>query len=377
MSRYEVDVVVVGGGGMGSAAAWRLAGRGVDVVLLERFEAGHVRGASHGASRIFRVSYTEPTYIRLAQEAEGLWRELEAASGVSLLTTTGGVDHGRTADLGLLAEAVEAAGAPGEWLAPEEAAERWPGLRYDGKVLFHPAGGRLHADDALSALQAQAARLGAVVRHETPVTSIVVRGDDAVEVVAGEDVYHAKRVVVAAGAWAEKLLGGLVPLPPLRVTQEQPAYFAPLRDDVAWPNFVHHLDGESLEAMGFPSGVYGLGTPGEGVKAGFHGTGPVVDPDDRDFQPEPAQLRALREYARAWLPGVDADALTPISCTYTTTPTSDFVLDRVGPVVVAAGFSGHGFKFVPAVGRILADLALTGERPDARFALNRPPAAAP
>lgn len=373
--RYEVDVVVVGGGGMGSAAAWRLAGHGADVVVLERFEAGHVRGASHGASRIFRVSYVEPVYIRLAHEAGRLWRELEAASGVPLLTVTGGVDHGRTPHLGLLAEAVEAAGAPGEWLAPEEAAERWPGLRYDGKVLFHPASGRLHADDALSALQSQAARLGAVVRHETPVTSIAVRGDDAVEVTAGEDVYHAKRVVVAAGAWAEKLLGGLVPLPPLRVTQEQPAYFAPLRE-MAWPSFVHHLDGESLEATGFPSGVYGLGTPGEGVKAGFHGTGPVVDPDDRDFRPEPAQLRILREYARAWLPGVDADAFTPISCTYTSTPTADFVLDRVGPVVVAAGFSGHGFKFVPAVGRILADLALTGHPPDPRFALTRPPAGA-
>ncbi|MFC4533142.1 FAD-dependent oxidoreductase [Sphaerisporangium dianthi] len=375
MTRHEADVVVVGGGGMGSAAAWRLAGRGADVVLLERFEAGHVRGASHGASRIFRLSYAEPVYIRLAQEAGRSWRELEAAAGVSLLTVTGGVDHGRTADLRPLAEAVEAAGAPGEWLAPEEAAERWPGLRYDGKVLFHPASGRLHADDALSALQAQAVRLGAVVRHETPVTSIAVRGDDAVEVTAGEDVYRAKRVVVAAGAWAEKLLGGLLPLPPLRVTQEQPAYFAPL-GEVAWPSFTHHLDDASLKATGFPSGVYGLGTPGEGVKAGFHGTGPVIDPDERDFRPEPVQLRLLREYARAWLPGVDADAFTPISCTYTTTPTSDFVLDRVGPVVVAAGFSGHGFKFVPAVGRILADLAITGERPDARFALRRPPVGA-
>ncbi len=133
-------------------------------------------------------------------------------------------------------------------------------------------------------------------------------------------------------------------LPPLRVTQEQPAHFAPLRDD-EWPSFVHHRDNEF--------GVYGLATPGEGIKVGFHGLGPVVDPDERDFRPEPGQLKTLRDYAREWLPGVDPDAYTPISCTYTTTPTSDFVLDRVGPVVVAAGFSGHGFKFVPAVGRVL------------------------
>lgn len=361
MAVHEVDVVVVGGGGMGSAAAWRLAGRGADVVLLERFEPGHVRGASHGASRIFRVSYGEPVYIRLAQEAHGLWRELEAESGVPLLTVTGSVNHGRTPDLDVLADAVEAAGVPGQWLSAEEAAERWPGLRYEGKVFFHPASGRLHADHAVAALQERAAALGAVVRHRTPVVSITVRGDDAVDVHTGDDVYHAGRVVVAAGAWTEKLLGGLVTLPPLRVTQEQPAHFAPLRADDAWPSFVHHRDDEF--------GVYGLATPGEGIKVGFHGIGPVVDPDERDFQPEPSQLQTLRDYAREWLPGVDPDAYTPISCTYTTTPTSDFVLDRVGPIVVAAGFSGHGFKFVPAVGRVLADLALTGERPDARFRL--------
>ncbi|WP_083957808.1 FAD-dependent oxidoreductase [Herbidospora mongoliensis] len=369
MARHEVDVVVVGGGGMGSAAAWRLAGRGADVVLLERFEPGHVRGASHGASRIFRVSYGEPVYIRLAQEAQELWRELESESGTPLLTIIGSVNHGRTPDLDLLAAAVEAAGLPGGWLTPEEAGERWPGLRYDGKVFFHPASGRLHADHAVAALQERAAALGAVVRHRSPVVSIVVKDDDSVDVITDDDVYHARRVVVAAGAWAEKLLGGLVPLPPLRVTQEQPAHFAPLRADDEWPSFGHHFDEETLAATGFLSGIYGLATPGEGIKVGFHGTGPVVDPDNRDFLPESRHVRALQDYARAWLPGVDPDAYTSISCTYTTTPTSDFVLDRVGPVVVAAGFSGHGFKFVPAVGRVLADLALTGERPDARFRL--------
>ncbi|GAB1819564.1 N-methyl-L-tryptophan oxidase [Herbidospora sp. RD11066] len=369
MARYTVDVVVVGGGGMGSAAAWRLAGRGAEVALLERFEPGHVRGASHGASRIFRVSYGDPVYIRLAQEAHDLWRDLESESGTRLLTITGSVNHGRTPDLDILADAVEAAGAPGTWLSPEEATDRWPGLRYDGKVFFHPQSGRLHADHAVAALQRSAAALGAVVRHHTPATSITVKDDNAVEVTTEDDVYQAKRVVVAAGAWAGKLLGGLVPLPPLRVTQEQPAHFAPLREEDEWPSFGHHFDEETLAATGFLSGIYGLATPGEGIKVGFHGTGPVVDPDERDFLPEARHVQALRAYARAWLPGVDPDVFTSISCTYTTTPTSDFVLDRVGPVVVAAGFSGHGFKFVPAVGRVLADLALTGERPDARFRL--------
>jgi sarcosine oxidase len=102
-------------------------------------------------------------------------------------------------------------------------------------------------------------------------------------------------------------------------------------------------------------------TPGEGIKAGWHGVGPVVDPDRRSFLPEPVQLAALQEYARTWLPGVDADSFEAVSCTYTTTPDEDFVLDRIGPVVIGAGFSGHGFKFTPVIGRILADLA-TGTR---------------
>jgi sarcosine oxidase len=367
MASHNTDVVVVGGGGMGSAAAWRLAELGAEVVLLERFEPGHTRGASHGASRIFRLAYPDPVYIGLAKQASRLWRDLAARTGADLLTITGGIDHGRTPDLDDIASALEAAGEPGEWLTPDEAAERWTGLRYDGRVFFHPASGRVHADRAVAAAQQAASDLGATIHHRTPVTAVAVRGDDVVEVRTEDDVYRARRVVIAAGAWSQQLLGGLVPLPPLRVTQEQPAHFAPVGPGLEWPAFIHHLDPADL--AGYPSDVYGLATPGEGIKAGFHGAGPECDPDHRDFTPEPAQLRALRDYARDWLPGVDQDTFTPISCTYTTTPTADFVLDRWGPLVVAAGFSGHGFKFVPAIGQVLAELTLTGRKPDPRFAL--------
>ena len=159
-------------------------------------------------------------------------------------------------------------------------------------------------------------------------------------------------------------------LPQLVVTQEQPAHFAVRDDAVAWPSF-NHFPGADDAYDYWRSPVYGMLTPGEGVKAGWHGVGPVVDPDARDFAPVPDQLAALQRYARDWLPGVDADLAAPISCTYTTTPDEHFVLDRVGPVVVGAGFSGHGFKFVPVVGRILADLA-DGSRPAPRlFAADR------
>ena len=371
MTNYQTEVLVVGGGAMGSAAAWQLARRGVEVALVERFEAGHTRGASHGASRIFRVSYPDPVYIGLAQEAQRQWRALEDLAGVALLTVTGGVEHGRHPYLDELADRLTATGVATSWLSPEEAAERWPGIRFDTRALFHPESGRLHADDAVAALQLSAGKHGAAVRHEVPVTSIVVRDDDEVEVRAGEDIYRARRVIVAAGAWAQKLLGGLVLLPQLRVTQEQPAHFAPIVAENTWPSFGHLFDPDSPEAGAFYGGIYGLATPGAGIKVGFHGVGPEVDPDARDFLPEPKQLATLQEYVRQWVPGADADVLSPISCTYTTTVDSNFVLDRHGPITVAAGFSGHGFKFVPAIGRVLADLVTGVGRPDSRFAFQR------
>jgi sarcosine oxidase len=366
-----VDVVVVGGGAIGSAAAWQLARRGLQVVLLEQFEAGHTNGASHGASRIFRLSYADAVYIDLAREAGRSWRELEAVTDTPLLSVTGGVDHGDHPNLGLLADGLAAAGVAHEWLAPEEAAERWPGIRFDTRALFHPDSGRLHADRSVTALQAAAKKSGALVRHSTPATSIEVLGEDAVLVHTDSGSYRARRVVAAVNAWADKLVGKLAPLPPLRVTQEQPAYFGAGEPEDGWPSFGHLFAEGSADAGRFYGGIYGLATPGEGIKVGFHSVGPEVDPDHRDFTPEPGQLAALREYARQWLPGVDADVLTPISCTYTTTPNSDFVLDRRGPVVVATGFSGHGFKFVPAIGRVLADLAVDGTHPDRRFAFAR------
>lgn len=221
------------------------------------------------------------------------------------------------------------------------------------------------------------------MRHNTRVLRVQVIGDDHVRVTTEQSVVDARRVVVTVGAWTTGLLGDQVALPRLVVTQEQPAHFA-LRDSspealaraaTHWPGFNHNLDRRAEGSARWYSPVYGMYTPGQGVKAGWHGAGPIVDPDARSFQPERVQLAALQRYVREWLPGADADAIEPISCTYTTTANEDFVLDRVGPVVVGAGFSGHGFKFTPTIGRILADLATDAAQPLlpdlTKFALNR------
>jgi sarcosine oxidase len=365
------ETVVVGGGAMGSSTAWHLARRGRQVTLIERFGARHALGASHGRSRNFNLTYVDPTYQAMLREAALLWRELEAESGVSLLDLVGIANHGAgiAPDLG---EALGALGVRTSMLTPEDAQERWAGIRFDTRVVHTPEAGRLDAEEAVAALQSETTRQGGEVRLNTEVESIRVRPDGRVEVSTAAEVYVADTVVVTAGAWTDKLLGASVALPKLVVTQEQPAHFAVTESSAVWPGFNHLPEPGNARYDYWYSQIYGTLTPGEGVKAGWHAVGPVTDPDARSFEPEPVQLAALQRYAREWLPGVDADALTAISCTYTSTTDTDFVLDRVGPVVVGAGFSGHGFKFVPTVGRILADLVAGGARPDERFAATRP-----
>jgi len=350
----RADVVIVGGGVIGSAAAWRLAERGRSVVLLEQFDPGHRHGASHGSSRIYRQAYDGEFYTGLAARALPLWRALEDTTDTPVLTLTGAVDHGLPAALAAKANALAALGIPHELLDPVEAGRRWPGIRFDTRVLYHPDAGRLHADRSVQALNRAAADAGADIRHGVAVHGIESTAT-GVEVVTDGKAIPAAHVVVAAGAWTRSLiadaqLDAVPELPRLRTTQEQPAHFLPLTAD-DWPSFVHHR-GAGLTG----EGIYGLGSD-DGIKIGEHGTGPVVDPEMRDYTPDPAGVARLVDYAAAWLPGVDLDSVTADTCLYTTTPDSNFVVDRVGDVTVAAGFSGHGFKFAPVIGELVADLA--------------------
>jgi sarcosine oxidase len=360
----RVDVVVVGGGAMGSAAAWQLARRGRSVVLLERFAAGHAHGASHGATRNFNLAYADDVYADLVCEARRLWDQLADETGETLLDLVGLVNHGDTRHFAAVESVLERRGVRTERLTAQESAARWRGIRFRSEVLHIPAAGRVRADVALLALRRAAVRHGADFRYETPVESIEVAGDTAVRVHTADDSVEGARLVVTAGAWTSRLVGELVRLPRLVVTQEQPAHFAVVDEDAVWPSFNHRPDPGVPDDDYWYSLVYGMLTPGEGVKAGWHAVGPVTDPDARSYRPEPHQLASLQRYARDWLPGVDPDSYVPISCTYTLTDNENFILDRVGPIVVGAGFSGHGFKFTPAIGRVLADLATGGTAPD-------------
>lgn len=381
--------VVVGGGVIGAATARALAragsgngGSGARVLLVEQFGRGHDRGSSHGASRIFRRGYTADDWVALTGDAITAWQELEAETGRTLLDFTGALDHGDPAVLDEIQSALERGGVAHERLTPDEAATRWPGLRFDTSVLVHAQAGRVRSADAVEALLDSAAAAGAELRFDTAVAAIETaeietEGGDVVLRLEGaggaSSTVVSTSVVLAVGSWARHLAGGLVrragaALPEVRVTQEEPAHFATQLPDDAWPSFVHHPTDPALRAR--VSTIYGLLTPGEGVKVGTHGTGREVHPDARLASPGAEGQAVLRDYVAAWVPGVDVDTLAPISCLYDTTPTEDPVLDRVGSVTVATGFSGHGFKFGAVFGELLAGVA-TGTPAPERFRLHR------
>lgn len=366
--RNRVDYAIVGGGVIGLAAAWQLAERGASVRLFERFEPHHTRGASHGSTRNMNNAYDEEVYLDLYDEALGLWRGLETRTGTELLRLHGLVTHGEAESVDRARALLAARGARIDMLSPAAAGERWGGMRLAGPVLLSHETGIAYAARALDVFAAAARERGAVIEHGARVSRIEPAGeavrierDGAPDVVAG----HA---IIAAGAWSSGLLDGILDLPPLTVTEEHPAHFAPRDPGLVWPSFNHLLPSGQLDAFG--GNVYGMPSPGEGVKVGFHRVGAEVDPDHRPFRASDEQRAQLRDYVAEWFPGLDADRPQEISCTYTSTASGRFVLDRVASVTVAAGFSGHGFKFAPAIGRVLADAASGEAMPPAMFRLS-------
>lgn len=221
----RVDVVVVGGGAMGSAAALSVARSGKSVVLLEQFAAGHSMGASHGATRNFNIAYQQAEYLQLVGEAQQLWDGLAMETGLQLLDLVGLVNHGDTRSLHRIHRAQQNFGMHSTFMSPQEAMERWAGMRFRSEVLLVPESGRVRAADALTALRIAAESRGAAFHYGTTVRNIAVLGEDLVSVSTDTTEYRATRIIVTAGAWTRKLLAGIVALPRLVVTQEQPAHF--------------------------------------------------------------------------------------------------------------------------------------------------------
>jgi sarcosine oxidase len=355
----HVDVAVVGLGALGSATAHQLARRGVDVVGFEQFELGHVRGASHDTSRIVRRAYERPEYVRLADAAFRDWADLEAATGETLLTPTGGLtfcppDARRPA--GDFVDSLRLVGCEVEELDAAAVAARFPGFRVpDGVTAVHdPSSGIVHASRTVATLQLHARMAGARLRPRCPVTALDDSGDGVVLTTAAGPV-HAGTVVLCADAWTNHLLAPLGAAVPLRVMQEQVTYFAAEHPaELAPGRFpVWIWDGEVCY-YGFPT--YGEPT----VKAARDVSELLTDPDRRTFVPDPGRLQELCDFMAATVPG-SGPPLRTVTCQYTLTPDRDFVVDAVPghPDLLLGLGAAHAFKFTPTFGRVLADLATT------------------
>jgi sarcosine oxidase len=322
-----MNVAVVGAGVMGLAAARAIAQRGHDVTVYEQFDLKHTRGSSHGASRIFRLSYTDEYWIRLAQRAHELWRELERESRRQLLVAYGLLDAEPDSTERL--KAFDATGVPYEELTPDEAAERF-GLSYPDadRLVFTRDAGIALAEDAMDAFAAGARAAGAEIREHARVESL--------EEVPGD------RVVVTAGGWAPQLLRAagveLAALP----TRETVAYFR----GEPMPSLIDTFDGQEL---------FALTAPGVGIKAGLHRAGKPTDPDD-DPAPDAELVERVSEWIARRLSRVDPAPARAETCIYTNVEDERFVCEARGRYVVGSACSGHGFKFAPAVGDILATL---------------------
>ena len=350
----HADVVIVGGGPMGMTAARALSARGRAVVLLERFTFGHAKGSTVGETRNFRLTYHDPMYVRMARQALERWRELEDETGLELMRVVGGIDVGTATEVS--ARALETAGERFERPSDAEIAERWPMLRFPrgSSFVYQPDGAILRSQEAVAAMRRLAARHGADLREETVTEAVAPRGDGVEVRVADGGTIRAPVAIVAAGAWAGPLLASAgIPLP-LRPTLEQSTYFETQSEGL--PTVIDWDETPAEPPYIVPDPF----TPGE-IKAGAHLSGPAVDPDTRSFQADEARERRVVDWVRRRLVSALAPTRTE-TCLYTTTPDEDFVIDRVGPVVIASACSGHGFKFTPLIGEVLADLA-TGDTP--------------
>jgi sarcosine oxidase len=374
--KRNYEYIVLGLGGLGSGAAyWLSRAAGAEVLGIEQFELGHVRGESQDHSRIIRLSYHTPEYVELAKLAYDAWNTLERESGDQVVLKTGGLDFApRDSKIPLDAyrNAMRACNVAYEDLDAGEIMKRWPQFRLSGDIvgLFQEQSGIAMAARANEAHRKMARANGATLIDDTPVTNIVTGGDEVTVATAGGN-YRCRKLVIAAGPWSNRALGYLGIELPLEVTREQVTYFAaPKPDDFAPDRFPVWIWMDDPCFYGFP-------TFGEaGPKAAQDAGGKPVTADTRDFEVEPENLRGVEEFLSRYIPGALGPIIYTKTCLYTLTPDRDFVIDTVpghDNVVVAIG-AGHAFKFASQIGRLLSELALHGASSIdlSSFALDRP-----
>ena len=368
-------VIVIGLGGIGSAVLAAIARRGVRVLGIDRLSPPHEMGSSHGGSRIIRAAYFEhPDYVPLAQEAFQGWERLESDTGRRCLHRCGVLLTGGP-DSEVLRESMSAAAKHGivaEEIERDALRQRWPMFEVpeDHRGLFEPDAGFVVPETGVAAHLEVARRQGAKILTGVEVEAIE-NGDHCPTVICNGRRVEATSVIVTAGAWTRRLLPELAA-----------ATLEPQRKAIVWCRSVQgreeEIDSSRMpawliddEACGADGAYYGIpshaGQIGPaGVKIGFHGPGVPLDPDDLGHEPDPEVMARFHREVSDYFPGLLVPPHAAKSCLYTMSTDQHFVIDRVPgrpQVVVAAGFSGHGFKFAPVLGERIADLVLGQEVP--------------
>jgi sarcosine oxidase len=378
-TRRDWDAIVVGLGGIGSAAAyWLSRSLGDRVLGLERFDLDHVNGASADHSRIIRLSYHRPDYVRLAKRAYETWAEVEAAAGERVVTITGGLDLWPSDPAIPKADYTDSLAAEGvlfELLDAAEVRHRWPQWQIgdDVSAMYQAQGGLADPFKGNGAHRRLARAHGATLLEHARVTSLRDAGGGDLEVVTPRATFRTPRVVLAADAWTNELLASFDRRLPLTITKEQVTYFGcPEPGAFAPDRFPVWIWMDEPCFYGFPS----YGEPGP--KAAQDCGGVPTDPDVRTFDRDEAAYARLEAFMAAHLPAAIGAPLYTKTCLYTLTPDRDFVVDRLPeqPGVAVALGAAHGFKYASVIGRILAELSLDGATPSApdldRFRIDRP-----
>lgn len=345
-------VVVVGAGVMGLSAARVLAERGHHVHLLDRFGVGNTLASSSGATRIWRLAHPDRERVRLAKWNRSLWQRIEQQAAQKFLLENGLFWLGGEAPE--VASALAAEGVPYELLDESGQRERFPELRWqEGRlVVWQPEAGTLLAAAALGATADAFANAGGELSVGAPVHSVDQRSPGGVRVVTETGGLDADVAVVAPGPWANEFLGALGSHVRLEPVLEQITYVR--GGSAGWeirPSLIEPPDG------GGSFGLYALPTPGIGFKVGIDTPLRDFDPAAADRTPDQARERWTLDRIQTDLPGLDPTPVRSEICGWTSSPDDLFILDRVGDVVIGCGDGGQGFKFLPMIGEVLADLA--------------------
>ena len=362
--KTSFKTIVIGLGGIGSGALYWLSRRlGSEVLGIEQFEIGHVRGGSQDHSRIIRLSYHTPHYVELAKGAYAAWETLEGDAGEKLIVKTGGIDLSpadTTIPLSDYTESMDACGVPYEMLSAKEAMYRWPQwkLTDDIRALYQESTGIAPAAKCMTAHLKMARVNGAQIVDNAPVTSIKELGNGELEVTAGGVTYRCEKLVMACGAWSNRALSFFNKKINLAVTQEQVVYYDSPQTAAFMPDrFPVWIWMTEPCYYGFP--VYGENGPKVSQDVG----GREVTAETRTFEPDGAYAARLEQFVKRYLPGALGRPIVTKTCLYTMPPDRDFVLSPLAdhPNVTVAVGAGHAFKYSSFLGQILSELAIDGQ----------------